>query len=870
MSLNDVCCYIPAWFGAIATMFTALIAYECSLPVVSEKEGPYTNVLEQLPILNIVYKQVISPVVELLVQGIEFVFGTDFGLRLRSTIPTNYGYVDLSSPAVESALIAGFIMSVVPAHMMRSIGGGYDNESVAMTAMTMTFYLWTRTLRGDKYVLTWKTWIMGALTGVSYFYMVAVWGGYVFVLNLIGAHAGLLFLFGRYSTKLYRAYTAFYLIGTALAIQVPVVGMTPLKSLEQLGPGVVFLGFQVIEFVESIKRRRNLSVRDTWKLRVKVFCIAFLVFIAAVLLLNSYDYFGPISSRVRALFVKHTKTGNPLVDSVAEHQPAQKGTYSQYLGSTAKYAPFGFLMVAFRHFHDSSSFLLVYGLATYYFSFKMVRLILLTSPVASVLAGMFLGRIMGIFLYNIFGFIPSLFHMMELDDDENVDTRENAVNQNKKSSSKSKKKKQSVSEKVVVEKNILSKIMTHRSTLFMMSFGLLGGYVFQQQMVAAGKSFYSESYNLSEQLSNPSILMKGRLKSGKEVIIDDYRECYWWIRDNTPPDARIMAWWDYGYQLTAIANRTTIADGNTWNHEHIALLGRILTNSEKEGHRIARHMADYILVWSGGGGDDVAKSPHLRRIANSVYRHLCPDDPVCTNFGFTKYGPSQAMQESLLYKLVNDGVKPGVRADPNRFTHAFISQYGKCRVFKIQSVSQESKEFAANPANRKCDAPGSWFCPGQYPPALTKILAQKRDFTQLENFKNKEDDSEYQKKYFENLNKRTVDDKSDNQHRPPTKLKKAGPEEIEELNKVWEDNEMTSLLWKLIASDDGNELTTLMMEYPQAIHMRSSDGRGPLFWAYEFGNEKFIKFLKRAGVREDVRDAKGMRPIDLLKKSDEL
>jgi hypothetical protein len=171
MSLNDVCCYIPAWFGAIATIFTALIAYECSLPVDSEKEGPYTNILEQVPILRIVYKQVVSPVVELLMQTIEFVFGTDFGLRLRSTIPTKYGYVDLSSPAIESALIAGFIMSVVPAHMMRSIGGGYDNESVAMTAMTMTFFFWTRTLRGDKYVLTWKTWVMGALTGASYFYV---------------------------------------------------------------------------------------------------------------------------------------------------------------------------------------------------------------------------------------------------------------------------------------------------------------------------------------------------------------------------------------------------------------------------------------------------------------------------------------------------------------------------------------------------------------------------------------------------------------------------------------------------------------------------------------------------------------------------
>ena len=33
-------------------------------------------------------------------------------------------------------------------------------------------------------------------------------------------------------------------------------------------------------------------------------------------------YFGPLSARIRGLFVRHTRTGNPLVDSVAEHQPA--------------------------------------------------------------------------------------------------------------------------------------------------------------------------------------------------------------------------------------------------------------------------------------------------------------------------------------------------------------------------------------------------------------------------------------------------------------------------------------------------------------------------------------------------------------------
>ena len=58
-------------------------------------------------------------------------------------------------------------------------------------------------------------------------------------------------------------------------------------------------------------------------------------------------------------------------------------------------------------------------------------------------------------------------------------------------------------------------------------------------------------------MSNLSILMKTRLHDGTEVIVDDYRETCHWIRDNTSEDSRIMAWWDYDYQIIAIANRTT-------------------------------------------------------------------------------------------------------------------------------------------------------------------------------------------------------------------------------------------------------------------------------------------------------------------------
>ncbi len=109
------------------------------------------------------------------------------------------------------------------------------------------------------------------------------------------------------------------------------------------------------------------------------------------------------------------------------------------------------------------------------------------------------------------------------------------------------------------------------------------------------------------------------------------------------------------------------------------------------------------------------------------------------------------MRESLLYKLHSHGKQPGVVADPNRFREKYTSKYGKCRVFKVLSVSEESKKWVADPKNKKCDAPGSWFCPGQYPPGMQKILKEKRDFSQLEDFNKGESDSEYQKRYFENL-----------------------------------------------------------------------------------------------------------------------
>jgi len=254
----------------------------------------------------------------------------------------------------------------------------------------------------------------------------------------------------------------------------------------------------------------------------------------------------------------------------------------------------------------------------------------------------------------------------------------------------------------------------------------------------------------AEAMSHPSLMFKSRQSDGTVIMVDDYREAYWWLRDRTPTDSRVMAWWDYGYQINGIAERTTIADGNTWNHEHIATLGRCLVSPEKKAHSYIRHLADYVLIWAGGGGDDIAKSPHMARIGNSVYLDMCGNDPTCMLFAVDEAGnPTKMMEQSLLWRMTNHNRRAGVSMNPAMFQEAYTSKHGLVRIFKVMNVSKESKNWNADPENRKCDAPGSWYCEGQYPPALSKLIQKRKAFAQLEDFNTGAAKDEEARKYQE-------------------------------------------------------------------------------------------------------------------------
>lgn len=144
------------------------------------------------------------------------------------------------------------------------------------------------------------------------------------------------------------------------------------------------------------------------------------------------------------------------------------------------------------------------------------------------------------------------------------------------------------------------------------------------------------------------------------------------------------------------------------------------------------------MVWAGGQKDDMGKSPHLARIGNSVFPDMCgSDDPLCSKFGFKNGQPTKMMAESFLYKAVKHKTVDGVSLSPKFFKEVYTSKHGLLRIFQVVNVSMESKNWIADPKNRVCDAPGSWYCVGQYPPALQSLISKRKNFAQLEDFNRK-------------------------------------------------------------------------------------------------------------------------------------
>jgi dolichyl-diphosphooligosaccharide--protein glycosyltransferase len=214
--------------------------------------------------------------------------------------------------------------------------------------------------------------------------------GYVFVVNMLGVHTAALVILGRFSHTLYISYSVVYGVATYLGLTfIPVIGRAPLDNMEHMGPLFVFCAIQLYEMWHIYQSRLLPEHKEAaWRKFLTYVAAAFMV---AFFLFVYSGKVGPISVRVRSLFVKHTRTGNPLVDSVAEHQATPNDIYWKYFHVLCLFMPFGLSMSLYVAFFDNVSkkastanpksnaaiFLFLLTVISYYFSSKMIRLVLM-------------------------------------------------------------------------------------------------------------------------------------------------------------------------------------------------------------------------------------------------------------------------------------------------------------------------------------------------------------------------------------------------------------------------------------------------------------------------------------------------------------
>ena len=395
-----------------------------------------------------------------------------------------------------AGLCAAGMIAIVPGYISRSVAGSYDNEAIAIFCMLFTYYLWIKSVKTGK--IYWA-----ALCSVAYFYMVSSWGGYVFLINLIPLHVLILMVSGRFSHRIYIAYSTVYTLGTLLSMQISFVGFQPVQTSEHMLALGVFGLCQILSFVDYL--RANMT-KENFNLLFKSLVIGISAIICTGLaILTLSGKVAPWTGRFYSLLdPSYAKNNIPIIASVSEHQPTSWSSFYFDLQILTFLFPAG-LYYCFSKLTDHNIFIILYGVFAVYFAGVMVRLMLVLAPVMCILGGIAVSS--------------SLSTYMKYLDTEKAST--NGVANGKPAGGKGGKSKPEAPG--YPKKEGVAMIFVGMMTFFLIT------YTFHCTWVT------SEAY------SSPSIVLSARSHDGGRIIFDDFREAYWWLRQNTPEDAKVIS-----------------------------------------------------------------------------------------------------------------------------------------------------------------------------------------------------------------------------------------------------------------------------------------------------------------------------------------
>ena len=159
--------------------------------------------------------------------------------------------------------------------------------------------------------------------------------------------------------------------------------------------------------------------------------------------------------------------------------------------------------------------------------------------------------------------------------------------------------------------------------------------------------------DLPTSISNSGSTFRGHDPSFLEALA--------WLKDSTPEDSVVAAWWDYGYWIQTLGDRTTYADNATLDSQIIKKTAKMFYTSPDDAWKeLVAIDADYVLIWVtaervfssnqvplfllGNGGGDEAKRFWFAQVADAPMEKYFFDDFMS--------GPNAFWHDTFLGKMI--------------------------------------------------------------------------------------------------------------------------------------------------------------------------------------------------------------------------
>jgi dolichyl-diphosphooligosaccharide--protein glycosyltransferase len=173
---------------------------------------------------------------------------------------------------------------------------------------------------------------------------------------------------------------------------------------------------------------------------------------------------------------------------------------------------------------------------------------------------------------------------------------------------------------------------------------------------------------------------------------NDWIETLEWIKMNTPEDSIVASWWDYGYWISTVADRTTLIDNATISTSPIKKVAQIFMSTPDEAWNLLTEWdVNYILVhvaaqrldgtYGGnsiyalnGGGDESKKSWFMRIGGVELSKYLESDD---------RTGTSYFWNETLLGKMIPYNIAVYYNEEYQQTSETFLNEFIPISVLEI-------------------------------------------------------------------------------------------------------------------------------------------------------------------------------------------